>query len=219
MFGSLCLLGFDGVGVNIVFANDAALTNDDGDTLADELTFQTGVHISDEITLGSAPSACCRQPVVWVVAVYLGNEVTADVVGRNVKAGECVPSSCRIGGDDEVTRSVVAPRGTDGIHKALGELVDGRIAAAFLGIRPRVGIVEHLVIAFEEQTLVVADETGGYLLPNLLEADVHLVELVDVGSQPMLVSRTAACVVVDVDDAVHVLADNIVDNLLYTFHP
>ena len=65
--------------------------------------------------------------------------------------------------------------------------------------------------------MVVVLKLLGYILPQVLIAGLCLIIDTLVCNEPALV--TLACVVMNIDDAVHALANHIVDHLVNPFHP
>ena len=133
-----------------------------------------------------------------------------------------------VGIDNQVTLGIIATCGPHGIYKTLGIAVDGLISrrsdtdiivcrSTKRGKAPRVVRVEHLIVAFEEQVFVVILELLGNLLPHSFEAFLLLGIVVFAGHQPRSIGGT--CIMMDVEDAIHALADNIVHHLMHAFHP
>ena len=136
--------------------------------------------------------------------------------------------TCTIGRDYEITLGVIAASTAHCINEALGVAVYGVICrACYAGIilsggsergeAPRTLNIEHLIIAFENKTVVVILKLLGYLTPNSFKAGALLGIDSFVGNEPCRICCT--CVMMDIKYAIHVLRDDIVNYLTHTRHP
>ena len=166
--------------------------------------------------------------------MYLEDDVVALTIGylhllqRVLQLG--APCTAATAGsvvvDNEVALGIVATGGAYHIDKALGVLVDGIVGGTALCKIPGAFGVEHLVIAFEQQQLAIVAELLGYLLPQFLIAGLVGSVVGFIGLDPMVAGEVLLAVVavgtrvvVYVEDAVHSLADDIVNHLMYAVHP
>ena len=169
--------------------------------------------------------------------MHFEDDVVACVVGGQfhllqrvlqVAAPRAASATGSVGAYHQVALDIVAARGTYGIYEALGIVVDGLIGSGGhagiivfrsgkRGEAPRAVVVEHLVVALEEQVLVVVLELLGNLFPYRLEAFFLLGIGVRAGPEPR--RAAVARVVMHVQYAVHPLADDVVNHFVHTLHP
>ena len=143
------------------------------------------------------------------------------LVGRDDEVVQYVVTiSCSIGIDDEVAGLVVATSGTNCIHEALGITIQAIVAACALWCIPGVVGIKHLVVAFEEQVLVVVLETGGNLSPEIFKLLLALLIVGFISLDPVLhILIVCTCIMVNIQDAVHTVINHVINDFLYSVHP
>ena len=220
MLASLGLLSRGAVLVDGRFAVTvgAILADDNGISLGDEVGFQILEHAIEALAAFAGPGHVVGvHPIPRIIGVNLDGDVAlvAAGVGGN---GKSVQHSGTMGGsigrNNQVPVGVVATGGAHGLDKLGGMLVHVPEIGQIARLTPLLGRVEHLVIAFKQQMLVIVLEAGGNLCPQLGIA----VELQRrTGDNPCGIVGSG--VVVHIEDAIHALVDDIVHNLLHAVHP
>ena len=122
----------------------------------------------------------------------------------------------RVGVNNQVALLVVASRTAYDSDEALGIFIDGIIAILSTWLIPSVTVVEHLIIGFKEQFLVIVSEFIANLPPQGFELCLVTIVGLRAGVQPL---RAVSRVMMDIHDAVHTLIDDIVHDFMHTLHP
>ena len=90
----------------------------------------------------------------------------------------------RVGVNHQVAVLIIATSSTNGCYKTLGITVDGLIAVVGSRLVPGVLFVEHLVVCFEKQLLVIVLELLGYLFPQPFILGLVCIIAAGAGLQP-----------------------------------
>src|SRR3712207_449957 len=105
-------------------------------------------------------------PVPRVVRVNLCDKAVLGRVVGNVEVLQYfLACGSGVGVDDKIALGVVASRGSHGVNEVLCVIVKSGIATGVLRGVPCVGSVEHFVIAFKKQAMVIVGKGVGYLSP------------------------------------------------------